>query len=92
MSFTEAAAVPLGGWNALHFMNLARLEPGDDVLINGAGGSIGSHAIQIARARGARVTAVDGAHKEAALQGFRRRGIHRLQVEDFSSGVSNAGT
>jgi NADPH:quinone reductase-like Zn-dependent oxidoreductase len=64
MSFVEAAAVPLGGLNALHFMRLASLRKGDHVLINGAGGSIGAHAVQIARARGARITAVDSAIKE----------------------------
>ena len=84
MSFTEAAAVPLGGWNALHFMNLAGLEAGDEVLINGAGGSIGSHAIQIARSRGARVTAVDGAHKEAALRAFGAEAFVDYQAEDFT--------
>lgn len=41
MTFTEAAAVPLGGLNALHFMRLAKVDAGEDVLINGTGGSIG---------------------------------------------------
>ena len=68
MSFAEAAAVPLGGFNALHFMRIARIEVGDKVLINGAGGSIGTHAIQIAKSMGAQVTAVDSAIKEQALR------------------------
>jgi len=55
----EAAAVPLGGLNALHFMRLAKIQAGDKVLINGAGGSIGAHAVQIAKSMGAEVTAVD---------------------------------
>jgi NADPH:quinone reductase-like Zn-dependent oxidoreductase len=59
MTFAEAAAVPLGGLNALHFMQRARIKPGEQVLINGAGGSIGAHAIQIAHSMGAQVTAVD---------------------------------
>jgi NADPH:quinone reductase-like Zn-dependent oxidoreductase len=70
MSFIEAAAVPLGGFNALHFMDLGRIEPGASVLIIGAGGSIGTHAVQIAKARGATVTVVDRGSKEAALRGF----------------------
>jgi len=57
MSFIEAAAVPLGGLNALHFMRRAKIQPGERVLINGAGGSIGAHAVQIAKAMGAQVTA-----------------------------------
>ena len=68
MSFAEAAAVPLGGLNALHFMRLAKIEPGERVLINGAGGSIGAHAVQIARAMGAEVTVVDKAIKEPMLR------------------------
>ncbi len=84
MSFVDAAAVPLGGWNALHFMDLADLKPGDDVLINGAGGSIGAHAIQIACARGAEVTAVDRAHKEAAVRGFGATGFIDYEIEDFT--------
>ncbi|MEP4546637.1 MAG: NAD(P)-dependent alcohol dehydrogenase [Saccharospirillum sp.] len=64
----EAAAVPLGGLNALHFMNSAGITPGETVLINGAGGSIGSFAVQIAKAMGAEVTAIDAGHKEARLR------------------------
>lgn len=68
MSFVEAAAVPLGGLNALHFMRLAKIEPGERVLINGAGGVIGAHAVQIATSMGAEVTAVDSAIKEDLLR------------------------
>lgn len=75
MSFAEAAAVPLGGLNALHFLRRANIRPGEQVLINGAGGSIGTHAVQIARAMGAEVTAVDGPVKEALLR--------RLGVDHF---------
>ena len=63
MSFAEAAAVPLGGLNALHFMRRAKIQAGEKVLINGAGGSIGAHAVQIAKSMGAEVTAVDSAMK-----------------------------
>lgn len=68
MSFAEAAAVPLGGLNALHFMRQAKISRGDEVLINGAGGSIGAHAVQIAKSMGAEVTAVDNAAKESFLR------------------------
>jgi NADPH:quinone reductase-like Zn-dependent oxidoreductase len=68
MSFAEAAAVPLGGLNALHFMRLAEIQPGDQVLINGAGGSIGAHGLQIAKSMGAEVTVVDSTIKENMLR------------------------
>ena len=70
MNFVEAAAVPLGGFNALHFMQIADIQAGESVLINGAGGSIGAHAIQIAKAMGAEVTAVDSGIKEGVIRGF----------------------
>jgi len=68
MSFTDAAAVPMGGLNALHFMRLARIRPGDHVLILAAGGSIGAHAVQIAKAMGAEVTGVDHGAKADFLR------------------------
>jgi len=68
MSFADAAAVPLGGLNALHFTRLANIRAGDKVLINGAGGSIGTHGVQIARSMDAEVTAVDSAIKEDMLR------------------------
>jgi NADPH:quinone reductase-like Zn-dependent oxidoreductase len=67
-SFADAAAMPLGGLNALHFMNLANLKPGESILINGAAGSIGAFAVQIAKHRGAVVTAVDAGHKVELLK------------------------
>ena len=43
MSFEEAAAVPLGGLNALHFMRRAKIHPGETVLINGVRGTVAFH-------------------------------------------------
>lgn len=68
ISFEEAAAVPLGALNAIHFLNKAKIKPGDSILINGAGGSIGTFAVQIAKAQGAIVTAVDSSIKEEMLR------------------------
>lgn len=70
LSFSEAAAVPLGGLNALHYMRKANIKSGDKVLINGAGASIGTFAVQIARVMGAQVTAVDSSIKEEMLRGI----------------------
>jgi NADPH:quinone reductase-like Zn-dependent oxidoreductase len=68
LSFAEAAAVPLGALNALHFLNKAQLKPGEHLLVIGAGGSIGLFAIQIAKAWGATVTAVDKTSKVDIVQ------------------------
>ena len=58
LNFVDAAAVPMGAltaWQAL--VDVAKLQPGQTVLIHGGSGGVGSFAIQIAKARGARVIA-----------------------------------
>jgi NADPH:quinone reductase-like Zn-dependent oxidoreductase len=59
LSFEEAAAVPVAGVTALQGLrDRAHLQPGQHVLIYGAGGGVGTFAVQIAKALGAHVTAV----------------------------------
>src|SRR4029450_11840723 len=58
LSFVEAPAVPMGAltaWQAL--VDVAKLHPGQTILIHGGSGGVGSFAVQIAKARGARVIA-----------------------------------
>src|SRR5438477_71686 len=58
LSFTEAAAVPMGAltaWQAL--IDVAQLHSGQTILIHGGSGGVGSFAVQIAKARGARIIA-----------------------------------
>jgi NADPH:quinone reductase-like Zn-dependent oxidoreductase len=58
LNFVEAAAVPMGAltaWQAL--VDVANLQPGQTILIHGGSGGVGSFAVQIAKARGARVIA-----------------------------------
>ena len=79
MTYAEAATIPTGGLNAVHFLRKAKLQAGQRVLINGAGGSIGTYAVQIARACGADVTAVDRSDKLDLL-----RALGADQVIDYT--------
>jgi NADPH:quinone reductase-like Zn-dependent oxidoreductase len=58
LSFDEAAAIPAGGLTALKNLQKANIRKGQSILINGASGSLGTYAIQLARYYGAEVTAV----------------------------------
>jgi NADPH:quinone reductase-like Zn-dependent oxidoreductase len=61
ISFEEAAALPVTGLSALQIIDgLAAIDQNQNVMINGATGGIGLFAVQIAKKRGARVTAVAG--------------------------------
>ena len=84
MSFEAAAAVPLGGLNALHFMRKAEIKAGEKVLINGAGGSIGTFAVQIAKAMGGEVTTVDSGIKEEMLRRIGSDLFFDYTQEDFT--------
>ena len=84
MSFEEAASVPLGGLNALHFLRKANIQDGEKVLINGAGGSIGTFGIQIAKLMGGEVTAVDSSIKEEMLRGIGADNFIDYAKEDFT--------
>jgi NADPH:quinone reductase-like Zn-dependent oxidoreductase len=67
LSYEEAAAVPLVFLTAWHMLiTRANLKPAEEVLVLGAGSGVGSAAIQIAKAAGARVIATAGSDKKLA--------------------------
>ena len=69
LSFEEAAAIPAAAMSALQALrDEARLRAGQHLLVNGAGGGIGTFAVQIAKAWGARVTAVASARNQDLLR------------------------
>lgn len=85
VSFEEAAAVPSSGVIALHNLRVqGRLRSGQRVLINGAGGGVGTIALQIAKADGAHVTAVDHTAKLEALRALGADRVLDYTREDFT--------
>jgi NADPH:quinone reductase-like Zn-dependent oxidoreductase len=86
ISFAEAAGIPVGGLNGIHFVRHAGVTAGDKVLINGAGGSIGTFAVQLVKHLGAEVTAVDRADKLDMLSGIGADHVVDYAQEDFTSG------
>jgi NADPH:quinone reductase-like Zn-dependent oxidoreductase len=84
LSYAEAAGVPTGGLEALKFLGKANIQRGERVLINGAGGSIGTFAVQIARQYGAEVTAVDSGAKLGLLRSLGADHVMDYTREDFT--------
>lgn len=86
VSFAEAAAVPQAGVLALQAIRKARqLQPGQKVLINGAGGGVGTFAIQLVKLAGAEVTGVDAAHKLEAIRSFGADHVLDCRANDFTN-------
>ncbi len=79
IAYTEVAPLPIGGLDAVYFLRKANIQRGQRVLIIGAGGSIGTFAVQVARYFGADVTGVDSTEKLDML-----RSIGADQVIDYT--------
>jgi NADPH:quinone reductase-like Zn-dependent oxidoreductase len=85
ISFDQAAAAPTSGLIALQNLpNEVRLHPGQSVLVNGAGGGVGTIAVQLAKAYGANVTGVDNTTKLDMVRSIGADQVIDYTQEDFT--------
>lgn len=85
LTFEQAAAVPTSAATALHALRDAgKVQPGQKVLIVGAGGAVGTFAVQLARAFGAHVTGVCSGSKLELVRSFGADEVIDYSQQDFS--------
>jgi len=85
MTFTEAAAIPQAAMLAVQGLRDAgQIQAGQKILINGAGGGVGTFAVQIAKLYGVEVTGVDSSGKLAMLRAMGFDQVIDYTKEDFT--------
>ena len=86
MTYEEAATLPVAGLDAVYLLRKANIQRGEKVLINGAGGNMGTYAVQVARHFGAEVTGVDSAAKLDMLRSIGADHVIDYAQKDFTYG------
>jgi NADPH:quinone reductase-like Zn-dependent oxidoreductase len=84
ITYEEAATVPFGGLEALHSLDRANIQHGQKVLIVGAGGSIGTYSVQLAKHYGAEVTGVDSGGKLDMLRSIGADHVVDYMRDDYT--------
>ncbi len=85
MSFVDAVAIPHAAMLAYEgLVDLGEIQKGQQILINGAGGGMGTFGLQIAKTYDAEVTGVDGSHKFDMMKGLGFDHLIDYQKEDFT--------
>jgi NADPH:quinone reductase-like Zn-dependent oxidoreductase len=88
LTFEEAAAVPISGMTALQGLrDVGRVRPGQEVLIIGAAGGIGTFAVQLAKAFGAVVTGICSSAKLDLVRSIGADDVIDYTREDFTDGA-----
>jgi NADPH:quinone reductase-like Zn-dependent oxidoreductase len=87
LTFEQAAAVPISGTTALRAVrDEGKVQPGQNVLVIGAAGGVGSLAVQIAKAFGAKVTGVSSTSKVDLVRSIGADDVIDYTREDFTDG------
>jgi NADPH:quinone reductase-like Zn-dependent oxidoreductase len=86
LSFEEALALIFGGHTISECIRRREIVAGDEVLVNGASGVVGSAAVQVARHYGARVTAVASAGNAELVRNLGAERVIDYRTEDFAAG------